>query len=29
VKSFANVALQFTAKTLESVSSIKSTWKWR
>lgn len=29
VKSFANVALQFTAKTLSSISSIKSTWKWR
>nr|QDF60592.1 xyloglucanase [Binary vector pBI-Xeg] len=28
VKSFANVALQFTAKTLSSISSIKSTWKW-
>lgn len=29
VKSFANVALQFTAKTLSSISSIKSTWQWR
>ncbi|KAJ5157111.1 uncharacterized protein N7482_008211 [Penicillium canariense] len=28
VKSFADVALQFTAKTLSSVKSIKSTWKW-
>lgn len=29
VKSFANVALQFTAKTLSSISSIESSWKWR
>ena len=29
VKSYANVALQFTAKTLKSVSSIDTTWKWR
>ncbi|KAF3393924.1 putative xyloglucan-specific endo-beta-1,4-glucanase A [Penicillium rolfsii] len=28
VKSFANVALKFTAKTLSSISSIKSSWKW-
>jgi xyloglucan-specific endo-beta-1,4-glucanase len=29
VKSFANVALKFTAKQLSAVSSIKSSWKWR
>lgn len=29
VKSFANAALQFTAKQLSAISSIKSTWKWR
>lgn len=29
VKSYANVALQFTAKTISSISSIKSSWKWR
>lgn len=29
VKSFANAALQFTPKTLSSISSIDSTWKWR
>lgn len=29
VKSFANVALQFTAKTLSSIRSIESSWKWR
>jgi xyloglucan-specific endo-beta-1,4-glucanase len=29
VKSFANVALQFTAKKLSAISSIKSTFKWR
>jgi hypothetical protein len=29
VKSFADVSLQFTAKTLKSISSIASTWKWR
>jgi hypothetical protein len=29
VKSFADVSLQFTAKTLKSISSIESTWKWR
>ncbi|KAF7117015.1 hypothetical protein CNMCM5793_005662 [Aspergillus hiratsukae] len=28
VKSFANAALQFTPKTLSSISSIDSTWKW-
>ncbi|KAF7159908.1 hypothetical protein CNMCM5623_005414 [Aspergillus felis] len=28
VKSFANAALQFTPKTLSSVKSIDSTWKW-
>nr|AJA40324.1 xyloglucan-specific endo-beta-D-1,4-glucanase [Penicillium oxalicum] len=28
VKSFANIALKFTAKTLKSVKSINSTWKW-
>ena len=29
VKSYANAALQFTAKTLCSISSINTTWKWR
>lgn len=29
VKSYANVALQFTAKKWSSISSIKSSWKWR
>jgi xyloglucan-specific endo-beta-1,4-glucanase len=29
VKSYANVALNFTAKKLSAVSSIKSNWKWR
>ena len=29
VKSYANVALQFTAKQLSAVSSIKSAWEWR
>jgi xyloglucan-specific endo-beta-1,4-glucanase len=29
VKSFADVSLQFTAKTLKSISSITSSWKWR
>ncbi|KAJ5477478.1 xyloglucan-specific endo-beta-1-4-glucanase A [Penicillium diatomitis] len=28
VKSFANIALKFTAKTLKDVKSINSTWKW-
>ncbi|KAJ6080291.1 hypothetical protein N7467_010044 [Penicillium canescens] len=28
VKSYANVALQFTAKKLSAVKSIKSSWKW-
>lgn len=29
VKSYANVALDFTAKTLNSISSIPSSWEWR
>lgn len=29
VKSYANVALQFTPKTLNSINSIKSSWDWR
>ncbi|XHF98044.1 hypothetical protein AWENTII_001614 [Aspergillus wentii] len=29
VKSFANAAYQFTAKTLSSVSNMDSVWKWR
>ncbi|KAJ5996184.1 hypothetical protein N7522_007844 [Penicillium canescens] len=28
VKSYANVALQFTARKLSAVNSIKSSWKW-
>ncbi|KAJ5586847.1 uncharacterized protein N7459_002612 [Penicillium hispanicum] len=28
VKSFANAALQFTARTLSSISSINTAWKW-
>lgn len=29
VKSYANVALQFTAQQLSAISSIESTWDWR
>ncbi|KAJ5106405.1 hypothetical protein N7456_003080 [Penicillium angulare] len=28
VKSYANAALDFTAKTLSSINTIKTTWKW-